>query len=219
MTVGVGVRVEVDVTLGVAVRVAVRVGVGVAVPATGVAVTTGVGVLSVAVGPVASTVGVAVFVRGGVTVRVGVGVREAVSVGVAVTVGHKKAVQLALQHEPSAAAPLSHVSPNCRIPSPQTGQLVNGPFTIGLSMRFGLKTTFAPMTGFTPGRWVVMFEPPGGATYCESCWSCIARRDTSSMSEPPGRLLTGFTPPVPSILTNGATVRPHPASVMLCPLP
>ena len=100
VTVGTRVAVAVGVAVRVAVTVAVRVGV-----------------------VVATTAGVLVIV--GVAVRVGSGV--AVSVGVAVCVGvgvaQVKALQVALQQLPAGpACALSHASPFCTVPSPQTGQ-------------------------------------------------------------------------------------------------
>jgi hypothetical protein len=116
-----------------------------------------------------------------------------VAVGVGVTVrvgvGHVKAAHVvASQHAPTGGgSPGSHTSPGCTIPSPQTGQLGYRAVSVALSVRGGLKTTPAPMTGFCPGGCVVTIVPPGLARYCELAPSCMRPRAISSMFEPPSR--------------------------------
>ena len=85
-------------------------------------------VMTVGVGATVTTAvrvgtGVTVAVRVDAGVLVGIAVRVDVGVAVGVGVRQTKAEQFALQHAPSAAAPLSHTSPRWRIPSPHTGQL------------------------------------------------------------------------------------------------
>src|SRR5947199_95218 len=89
--------------------------------------------------------------------------------------------------------------------------------TVGVTV--GVAVTVTVAVGVAVAVRVARTDPPAGATYCGLCPGCIARREISSMSDPPGALVFGFVPPVPSTLTLAATERPQPASVMLWPLP